>query len=147
MGPRGEDALLVGIDGEVADVEDAGEGLLADIVLRAQGHELDEYDEYLSALPAAARQGIEGIERALTQMLSDLGLPDGSGHDLMRTLRERHGLRGIALSGYGMEEDLRRSKEAGFLEHLTKPVDLPTLEAALQRAAPTRSTGPRVRAL
>ncbi len=42
--------------------------------LRAQGHELDEYDDYLSARPAAARQGIEGIERALTQMLSDLGL-------------------------------------------------------------------------
>ena len=64
-------------------------------------------------------------------MLSDLGLPDGSGQDLMRELASRYGLRGIALSGYGMEEDIRRSREAGFLRHLTKPVDLQVLEATI----------------
>jgi len=68
-------------------------------------------------------------------VISDLGLPDGSGLDLMRELSGRHGLRGIALSGYGMEEDVRQSLEAGFRKHLTKPVSLPLLEAALQDAA------------
>src|SRR5205823_1289776 len=45
-------------------------------------------------------------------LISDLGLPDGSGLDLMRQLREKYNLKGIALSGYGMEEDMRRSHEA-----------------------------------
>lgn len=71
-------------------------------------------------------------------LVSDLGLPDGSGLDLMRELRERYGLRGIAVSGFGMEDDLRRSREAGFLEHLVKPVDVDKLKAALARAAATR---------
>ncbi|MFP5284955.1 MAG: response regulator, partial [Thermoanaerobaculia bacterium] len=65
----------------------------------------------------------------------DLGLPDGSGLDLMRELGARHGLRGIALSGYGMEEDVQRSREAGFETHLTKPVNLETLREAIRRAA------------
>jgi len=46
-------------------------------------------------------------------VISDLGLPDFSGTELMTILRERHSLRGVALSGYGMEEDIRRSKSAG----------------------------------
>jgi DNA-binding NarL/FixJ family response regulator len=54
--------------------------------------------------------------------MSDLGLPDGSGHDLMRELCRR-GIRlpAIALSGYGQEEDIQRSFAAGFAAHLTKP--------------------------
>jgi CheY-like chemotaxis protein len=52
----------------------------------------------------------------------------------MRQLRERHGLRGICLTGYGMEEDLARSAEAGFIEHLTKPVDLAKLQQAIEHA-------------
>jgi CheY-like chemotaxis protein len=52
-----------------------------------------------------------------------LGLPDGSGHDLMREMRARgHTFHGIALSGYGQEEDILRSHEEGFAAHLTKPV-------------------------
>jgi CheY-like chemotaxis protein len=66
-------------------------------------------------------------------VLSDLGLPDGNGLDLMRRLRDRHGLTGIALTGYGMEEDLKRSREAGFLEHLVKPITFQRLEAAVER--------------
>jgi signal transduction histidine kinase/ActR/RegA family two-component response regulator len=68
-------------------------------------------------------------------VLSDLGLPDGSGLDLMVELRDRYGLEGIAVSGYGMEEDLRRSREAGFREHLVKPVTLDQLSAAIARAS------------
>ena len=66
-------------------------------------------------------------------VVSDLGLPDGSGLDLMRRLRDEHGLRGIALSGYGMDEDVKASKGAGFVEHLTKPVDWNRLQAAIGR--------------
>ncbi|HEY7214016.1 MAG TPA: MASE1 domain-containing protein [Thermoanaerobaculia bacterium] len=67
-------------------------------------------------------------------LVSDLGLPDGSGLDLMRDLARRNGdvLPGIALSGYGMEEDVRQSLEAGFRKHLTKPVTLQSLEAAIR---------------
>jgi PAS domain S-box-containing protein len=82
--------------------------------------------------------GIETAMRAVREnhvdlVISDLGLPDGSGHELMRQIRALYDVRGIALSGYGMEEDLRRSVEAGFAEHLTKPIDLSRLEAAIRR--------------
>jgi CheY-like chemotaxis protein len=66
-------------------------------------------------------------------LISDIGLPDGTGFDLMETLRQRGGPPGIALSGYGMENDLNRSAQAGFSEHLTKPVTIDRLEAAIQR--------------
>jgi len=46
-------------------------------------------------------------------------------------MRDRHPLKAIAMSGYGMEEDVRRSREAGFSEHLVKPVDISSLERAI----------------
>src|ERR1700756_4660755 len=60
---------------------------------------------------------------AFDLVISDLGLPDISGTELMTILQERYSLRGVALSGDGMEEDIRKSKSAGFAYHLTKPVD------------------------
>lgn len=66
-------------------------------------------------------------------VVSDLGLPDGNGLELMTFLRERYGLSGIAVTGYGMEEDLRRSREAGFIDHLVKPITFARLEGALDR--------------
>ena len=50
----------------------------------------------------------------------------------MSSLRQEHGLRGIALSGYGTEEDLRRSEAAGFVAHLVKPVDISELRRTLR---------------
>jgi CheY-like chemotaxis protein len=67
-------------------------------------------------------------------IISDIGLPDGSGLDLMRQIRDRYAARGIAMSGYGMEEDIRKSREAGFLAHLTKPVDFQELQVAIRQA-------------
>ena len=65
-------------------------------------------------------------------LISDIGLPDGDGYQLMQQLRgERLGLPGIALTGYGMEEDVNRSQAAGFTTHLTKPVSVKALENAL----------------
>jgi PAS domain S-box-containing protein len=68
-------------------------------------------------------------------VVSDLGLPDGDGYALMRQIAERHGTPGIALSGFGMEGDILRGREAGFLEHLVKPVDIATLDQTIRRVA------------
>ena len=80
---------------------------------------------------AAAEQLAE--QRRFDLLISDLGLPDGSGLDLMRRLGSRHGVRGIALSGYGMDEDLAATRAAGFVEHLIKPVDPERLRLAVAR--------------
>jgi len=64
-------------------------------------------------------------------LISDIGLPDGNGCDLMAELRGRGNLIGIALTGYGMEEDVRRSQGAGFITQLTKPVSVQALDGAL----------------
>ena len=114
----------------VEDHEDTA-GAMTDL-LRLMGHEVTVAVSLAAALAAADASQNGG--RALDLVVSDLGLPDGSGQDLMRELTQRYGLRGIALSGYGMEEDVRRSHEAGFLRHLTKPVDLQVLKAAIQEA-------------
>jgi nitrogen-specific signal transduction histidine kinase/CheY-like chemotaxis protein len=68
-------------------------------------------------------------------VVSDLGLPDGSGFEVMQRLKERYGVPGIALSGFGMEGDILRGREAGFLEHLVKPVDVATLDQTIRRVA------------
>jgi CheY-like chemotaxis protein len=67
----------------------------------------------------------------LDLLISDLGLPDGSGLDLMRELSRAHGLRGIASSGFGMEADLEQSEAAGLFKHLIKPVDITALKAVI----------------
>ena len=75
--------------------------------------------------------------RAFDVVISDLGLPDGTGLDLLnRLLLLQPRIRAIALSGYGMEEDLRRSVEAGFFAHLVKPVDFDQLRRVLREVVP-----------
>jgi CheY-like chemotaxis protein len=54
----------------------------------------------------------------------------------MEKLRDLHGLRGIALSGYGMEEDVARSRQAGFITHLVKPVHFPDLYRVISSLPP-----------
>jgi signal transduction histidine kinase/ActR/RegA family two-component response regulator len=73
-------------------------------------------------------------------VVSDIGLPDATGYDFMRSLRAIRAIKGIAMSGYGMEEDIRKSLEAGFNEHLVKPVNLLSLEQAIRRLAATMRT-------
>jgi len=77
-----------------------------------------------AALEAADNEGFDLV-------ISDVGLPDGSGLELMRALRDRHAMKGICLSGFGMESDIARSVEAGFNHHLTKPIDLRKLEGII----------------
>ena len=64
-------------------------------------------------------------------LVCDIGLPDGSGYDLMAELKETSSLRGIALTGYGSESDIARSMEVGFSSHVTKPVSIQALSRAL----------------
>lgn len=80
-----------------------------------------------------AREALEvAAQREFDVVISDIGLPDdGGGYALMRLLRDRHELQGIAVSGYGMEEDVALSKAAGFAHHLTKPISLDRLKKLL----------------
>ncbi|MDB5033947.1 MAG: domain S-box [Chlorobi bacterium] len=66
-------------------------------------------------------------------LVSDIGLPDGSGLELIRLLRERGPVKAVALSGFGMEGDVQKSLEAGFSEHLTKPVTFQKLQEIIDR--------------
>ena len=96
-------------------------------LLRRAGDEVLTAGSVASALAVAEGAHFDVI-------ISDLGLPDGSGHELMKQLLAIDPrLRGIALSGYGMEEDLRRSEEAGFFTHLIKPVKIEDLRQALRQ--------------
>src|SRR6478736_4648597 len=95
------------------------------ILLQQRNYQVVATDSVADALRLAGEQAFELV-------VSDLGLPDGSGYDLMKTLHERHGLKGVALSGYGMEHDIARSREAGFVGHLTKPVTFRALEKVIE---------------
>ena len=67
-------------------------------------------------------------------LLSDLGLPDGSGWELMKRLSTERRIRGIAFSGHNSPDDMQRSAAAGFLDHLSKPLSPEKLCAAIDRA-------------
>jgi CheY-like chemotaxis protein/two-component sensor histidine kinase len=70
-------------------------------------------------------------------VLSDIGLPDGDGYVLMAALRDKFGLKGIALTGYGMDQDVIKARDSGFVAHLTKPIRVEALEKALAAALRT----------
>ena len=96
-------------------------------LLKLRGHSVVAAHNMRGALEIA------GTADSFDLLISDVGLPDGNGMDLLRVLRTRHPLRGIAISGFGMDADVAKSMEAGFAEHLVKPVKLEKLEAAIAR--------------
>jgi CheY-like chemotaxis protein len=101
----------------VDDNQDAAETLA--ILLRTQGHEIHLAYDGVAALELARRLQPDVV-------LLDIGLPKMDGYEVARRLRQRPGLKQplvIALTGYGQEEDRRRSREAGCDYHLIKPVD------------------------
>jgi PAS domain S-box-containing protein len=102
--------------------------------LRLNGHEVTTADSVATALAAAAQP--------FDLLITDIGLPDGTGWELMRELRTRGPVRAIALSGFSMDDDIRRSREVGFIEHLSKPVMPDELEQAIIRAAALRAAPP-----
>ena len=100
-------------------------------MLTLRGHAVHTAASLASAIRVAS-------EVAFDVLISDIELPDGSGLELMGTLRTHRAVPGIALSGFGSSEDLELSRSAGFAEHLTKPVVFRRLEEAIQQVA-TRS--------
>lgn len=111
----------------VEDHHDTAATLLR--LLSRRGYEVKTAGSVASALELAKAAEFDVL-------VSDIGLPDGTGVDLLRKLREIPGkekLSGIALSGFGMDEDIARSREAGFTQHLTKPVDFAQLQQCLTR--------------
>ena len=71
-------------------------------------------------------------------LISDIGLPDGDGWELMRELHDHKNVFGIAMSGFGKEADRRQSLEAGFRHHMLKPFLPEELDALLATAASER---------
>jgi signal transduction histidine kinase/ActR/RegA family two-component response regulator len=92
-------------------------------LLAARGHRVTVAHDMKSALKKVADDEFDVL-------ISDVGLPDGSGIELMA--KSRDALVGIAMSGFGTEADATRSLEAGFSQHLVKPITMETLDAALQ---------------
>jgi signal transduction histidine kinase len=95
-------------------------------LLVRRGHLVAATHNVRSAMEAAARNHFD-------LLISDVALPDGTGMELMTYLRALSGMRGIAISGFGMNGDIEKSLQAGFSEHLVKPVKLEKLEAAIER--------------
>jgi PAS domain S-box-containing protein len=98
-------------------------------LLRKQGHHVETASTVEAARHFAASQEFDLV-------ITDIGLPDGNGVDLMIELTRDYGLRGIALSGYGMDDDLARTKSAGFIAHLIKPIDFERLNRVLEESVP-----------
>jgi PAS domain S-box-containing protein len=92
------------------------------------GHEVSTAESGQAALKLMETEKFDAL-------VSDIGLPDMSGYELVREAKQHQPMQGIALSGFGMEEDVRRSLEAGFDYHLTKPVELQELRTLLQKIA------------
>lgn len=90
-------------------------------ILRMLGYEVQTAGTVAEALAASKAAKFD-------LLISDLGLPDGSGTDVLKQIGP---VRAIALSGYGMESDVKHSLAAGFLQHLTKPIKLHDLTAAI----------------
>lgn len=103
-------------------------------LLRIRGFDVSSVGSVAEARAAVERQRFDLV-------LSDIGLPDGSGLELMSDLHRQHGLRGIALSGYRLEAE--ELEAAGFVGYLTKPVRLPPLMAEIERAAERRAAETR----
>ncbi len=112
----------------VDDSRDAAESLV--MLLQLQGHEVRSASDGPGALEAARAFQPDVV-------LLDIGLPGMDGYEVARRLREEEGAQKVllvAMTGYGQDEDRRRSAEAGFDHHLIKPVDLGELQEVLGRS-------------
>jgi len=99
-------------------------------LLTARGHTVTVRHDMRSALETAQNEQFD-------LLISDVGLPDASGLELMTRLRGNLSIPGIAISGFGTMADIEKSFAAGFSEHLIKPVNAERLEAAIQTAIAT----------
>ncbi len=106
--------------------------------LQSMGHEVSA-----TCTVATAREKLETIRYDV--FISDIGLPDGNGWELLQTVKWLYPVYPIATSGYGSEQDRAKSQAAGFRHHLLKPCKVSALDAALREAArETTSAGQRI---
>lgn len=108
----------------VEDHIDSAE-LLAEL-LQTHGHTVSVATTASAARTLASQQTFDVI-------VSDVGLPDASGYELMTELRALYAIKGIAVTGSGRASDVERARVAGFSMHLTKPITLGRLAAALEQ--------------
>jgi CheY-like chemotaxis protein len=122
VGAGGLRRRILIVDDDVDAAEALGE------LLRDCGHEV-----------ATAHAGPPALDQARLQrpdvVLLDLTMPEMDGYEVAKRMRDEVGLREavlVALSGYGEDRHLRLAREAGFDQHVTKPVDSSTLEELLK---------------
>ena len=107
-------------------------GILMKKILDRDGHAVHFAHDVASALQVAEKERFD-------LLLCDIGLPDGSGLDVVRSLRQQGAIdNAIAMTGFGRAEDLEQCREAGFDTHLTKPVDIEDLRGLIG-ALPSRA--------
>jgi CheY-like chemotaxis protein len=90
------------------------------------GHKISVADSTQSALQFLQSNVFDVI-------LADIGLPDGSGYEVVSQAKQKQAVKAVALTGFDREEDIRRGKEAGFDFHLSKPVDFHELRTVLSQ--------------
>jgi PAS domain S-box-containing protein len=92
------------------------------------GHQISVADNTQSALEIVQSQKFDVV-------LSDIGLPDGSGYEVITQAKRKHPIKAVAITGFGTDEDVRRGKEAGFDFHLVKPIDFHELRTVLDQVS------------
>ncbi|HEX8521392.1 MAG TPA: response regulator [Tepidisphaeraceae bacterium] len=103
-------------------------------LLKLLGHEVTTANSVTTALAAAN-------EKKFHLLISDIGLPDGDGHALLKEMLAVRPIHGIAVSGYGDSEEVEKSLNGGFAEHLVKPITVDQLQAAIERVKTKVSFG------
>ncbi|CAG4892105.1 hybrid sensor histidine kinase/response regulator [Paraburkholderia saeva] len=125
--PEGELAILL-----IEDHEDTAE-VMAQLI-RGLGHDVTVVGRVADALAATQAASFDLV-------VSDVGLPDGTGLDFIMAFREHSDVPAVALTGFGTDDDVRRCLAAGFTSHLTKPVNFTQLEQMIESAASVKATG------
>src|SRR6266581_9446889 len=90
------------------------------------GHQTSVADNTQSALAIVQSQKFDVV-------LSDIGLPDGTGYDVISQVKRKQPIKAVAITGFGTDEDVRRGKQAGFDFHLVKPIDFHELRTVLDQ--------------
>jgi CheY-like chemotaxis protein len=101
-------------------------------LLEERGYDVSTAGSVAAALATLSATPVDVI-------VSDIGLPDSTGYELMRAVRASHEVPGIAVSGFGMDGDLKCSQDAGFATHMTKPVDIQQLDNMIRSLLPRTS--------
>ena len=95
-------------------------------LLGSLGHDVHVSESVASSIQSAGAHSFD-------LLLSDIGLPDGTGIELIRHVRLSSQMPAIAMTGYGMEDDIAQCREAGFTAHLTKPISFQQLQSLIEQ--------------